>query len=272
MEKNKVNKVDISRKDDIINDLKLKLNNLKNDNDKLNDSINDDKQKLLEEIKKKEKAISTLKRNIDTLKKEIQLYQNNNAVNDNKKISPNELSLKEKQLEQKENTINQMSTCIRLILKDLSKKYETEKNKIKLMGMNNTVKQEMMKLGLDEENVGEFIGNDDNKNKTSEQIDILLNDIEKFNTENAFKLYNTLFENIKELECENINNNINNGVSFNNFSRSGNNYNNNFGASEATDNNYISGKYSGLNNFNNFQRGNYNDKNYGNSNLIESKY
>ena len=43
--------------------------------------------------------------------------------------------------------------------------------------MNNTVKEEMKKLGLDEENVGDFLGNDEIINKTSEQIDILLNDI-----------------------------------------------------------------------------------------------
>ena len=128
-----------------------------------------------------------------------------------------------------------------------------------------------MKLGLDEENVGEFIGNDENINQTSEQIDILLNDISKFNSEKAFKLYNTLFENIKELESENINNN--NGLSFNNFNRSGNTSNNMFASSGGYDNNnndfnYISGKYSGINN--NFTRGNNN--NIINANLIEPKY
>ena len=218
MEKNKVNKIDINRKDDIINDLKTKINNLKNDNDKLNITTNDEQQKLLEDIKKKDKTISTLKRNNDTLKKELEIYQTNleNQKKNNIKLTSNELSLKEKQIEENKNTINKMSTCLRLILKDLSKKYETEKNKIKLMGMNNTVKDEMMKLGLDEENVGEFIGKDENINKTSEQIDILLNDVGQFNTEKTFKLYNTLFDNIKEIESENVNNN-DDGASFNNF-------------------------------------------------------
>ena len=271
MEKNKVNKIDINRKDDIINDLKSKINNLKNDNDKLNTTSIDEQQKLAEEIKKKDKAITTLKRNNETLKKELQLYQNNNNIeNNNKKIATtsNELILKDKQIEEKENTINKMSTCLRLILKDLSKKYETEKNKINLKGINNTVKEEMMKLGLDEENVGEFIGNDENINKTSEQIDILLNDISKFNSEKAFKLYNTLFENIKELESENVN--YNNGLSFNNFNRSGNTSNNMLASSGGYDNNsnYISRKYGGIDN--NFTRGNNNNKI--NANLIDSKY
>ena len=236
MEKNKVNKIDINRKDDIINDLKTKINNLKNDNDKLNITTNDEQQKLLEDIKKKDKTISTLKRNNDTLKKELEIYQTNleNQNKNNIKLTSNELSLKEKQIEENKNTINKMSTCLRLILKDLSKKYETEKNKIKLMGMNNTVKEEMMKLGLDEENVGEFIGKDENINKTSEQIDILLNDVGQFNTEKTFKLYNTLFDNIKEIESENVNNN-DDGASFNNFNRSGNTSNNMFASSGGND-------------------------------------
>ena len=74
LEKNKINKIDISRKDDIINDLKTKINNLKIDNDKLNMSTNDEQQRLTEEIKKKEKIITTLKRNNETLKNELQLY------------------------------------------------------------------------------------------------------------------------------------------------------------------------------------------------------
>ena len=90
----------------------------------------------------------------------------------------------------------------------------------------------MMKLGLDEENVGEFIGNDENINQTSEQIDILLNDLSKFNSE------------------------------INNMFASSGGYDNN------NDNNYISGKYSGINN--NFTRGNNN--NIINANLIEPKY
>ena len=53
MEKNKVNKIDINGKDDIINDLKSKINNLKTDNNKLNTTTIDEKQKLTEEIKKK---------------------------------------------------------------------------------------------------------------------------------------------------------------------------------------------------------------------------
>ena len=51
-EKNKVNKIDISRKDDIINDLRTKIINLKNDNDRLNISTNDEQQKLIDELKK----------------------------------------------------------------------------------------------------------------------------------------------------------------------------------------------------------------------------
>jgi DNA repair exonuclease SbcCD ATPase subunit len=268
LEKNKINKIDISRKDDIINDLKSKVNNLKTDNDKLNMSTNDEQQKLTEEIKKKEKIINTLKRNNETLKKELQLYQNNNNI-ENKKITSNELLLKEKQIEENENIINKMSTCLRLILKDLSKKYETKKNKINLKGMNNTVKEEMIKLGLDEENVGEFIGGDDKINQASEQIDLLLNDKNKFNSEKTFKLYNTLFENIRELESEiENNNNNNNGLSFNNFSRSGTS-NNMLASSGGNDNNYLSGKYnSGINN--NFTRGNNN--NFINTNLIDIKY
>ena len=136
--------------------------------------------------------------------------------------------------------------------------------------MNNTVKEEMIKLGLDEENVGEFIGGDDKINQASEQIDLLLNDKNKFNSEKTFKLYNTLFENIRELESEiENNNNNNNGLSFNNFSRSGNTSNNMLASSGGNDNNYLSGKYtSGINN--NFTRGNNN--NFINTNLIDIKY
>jgi len=242
IEKNKVNKIDINRKDDIINDLKVKINNLKIDNDKLNLSTNDEQQKLIEELKKKEKAISTMKRNLDNMKKEMQLYQEEININ-NKNKEKSKLNEKiSKEIEEKQITINRMSACLRLILKDLSKRYETEKNKINLRGMNSTVKEEMMKLGLDEENVGDFIGKDDKINKTSEQIDILLNDNKKFNTEKAFKLYNNLFESIKELESENIKNGE---LSFDNFKRSGNISNNIFASSGGTDNNILSG----INNF-----------------------
>ena len=242
IEKNKVNKIDINRKDDIINDLKVKINNLKIDNDKLNLSNNDEQRKLIEELKKKEKAISTMKRNLDNMKKEMQLYQEEININ-NKNKEKSKLNEKiSKEIEEKQITINRMSACLRLILKDLSKRYETEKNKINLRGMNSTVKEEMMKLGLDEENVGDFIGKDDNINKTSEQIDILLNDNKKFNTEKAFKLYNNLFESIKELESENIKNGE---LSFDNFKRSGNISNNIFASSGGTDNNILSG----INNF-----------------------
>ncbi len=269
LEKNKINKIDISRKDDIINDLKAKVNNLKIDNDKLNMSTNDEQQRLTEEIKKKEKIITTLKRNNETLKNELQLYQNNNN-NEDKKIISDELLLKDKQIEENENTINKMSTCLRLILKDLSKKYETKRNRINLKGINNTVKEEMIKLGLDEENVGEFIGGDDNINQVSEQIDILLNDKSKFNSEKTFKLYNTLFDNIKELDSEMMNNNDdNNALSFNNFTRSGNSSNNMFASSGGNDNNYLSGKYNTVG-INNFTRGNNN--NFNNKNLIDIKY
>ena len=242
IEKNKVNKIDINRKDDIINDLKVKINNLKIDNDKLNLSTNDEQQKLIEELKKKEKAISTMKRNLDNMKKEMQLYQEEININ-NKNKEKSKLNEKiSKEIEEKQITINRMSACLRLILKDLSKRYETEKNKINLRRMNSTVKEEMMKLGLDEENVGDFIGKDDKINKTSEQIDILLNDNKKFNTEKAFKLYNNLFESIKELESENIKNGE---LSFDNFKRSGNISNNIFASSGGTDNNILSG----INNF-----------------------
>ena len=152
--------------------------------------------------------------------------------------------LKEKEIEEKKNTINQISTCLRLILKDLSKKIETEKNKMNLKDMNNTVKEEMMKLGLDEENVGEFIGNNENINKTNEQIDILLNDIGKFSSEKTFKLYNTLFDNLRDLEKENINNN--------NITRT-ENASNNFFISSGNENS----KYNRINN--NFFRGNNNN-------------
>ena len=244
IEKNKINKVDVNRKDEIINDLKSKISILKNDNDKLNVSINDEQQKLLDEIKKKEKSITILKRNNETLKRELQLYQKNNSENENnsKKVSKEILS-KDEELEGKNKIINSISTCLRMILKDLSKKYETEKNKMNLKGMNNTVKEEMLKLGLDDENIGEFIGiigKDENINKASEQIDILLNDIGKFNSEKAFKLYNILFDSLRELETENINNN-NGLISFNNFNRSGNTSNNML-ALNGNDNSYSSGK------------------------------
>ena len=242
IEKNKVNKIDINRKDDIINDLKQKINNLKIDNDKLNLGTNDEQQKLIEELKKKEKVISTMKRNLDNMKKEMQLYQEEININ-NKNKEKSKLNEKiSKEIEEKQITINRMSACLRLILKDLSKRYETEKNKINLRGMNSTVKEEMMKLGLDEENVGDFIGKDDKINKTSEQIDILLNDNKKFNTEKAFKLYNNLLESIKELESENIKNGE---LSFDNFKRSGNISNNIFASSGGTDKNLLSG----INNF-----------------------
>ena len=138
-----------------------------------------------------------MKKSIDNMKKEFQLYQEENNNKDKEKLKTREIISKEN--EEKQATINRMSACLRLILKDLSKRYETEKNKINLRGMNKSVKEEMAKLGLDEENIGDFIGKDDKNNKTSEQIDILLNDIKKFNTEKMFKLYNNLFENIKEL-------------------------------------------------------------------------
>jgi len=183
-----------------------------------------------------------MKRNLDNMKKEMQLYQEEININ-NKNKEKSKLNEKiSKEIEEKQITINRMSACLRLILKDLSKRYETEKNKINLRGMNSTVKEEMMKLGLDEENVGDFIGKDDKINKTSEQIDILLNDNKKFNTEKAFKLYNNLFESIKELESENIKNGE---LSFDNFKRSGNISNNIFASSGGTDNNILSG----INNF-----------------------
>ena len=64
----------------------------------MNTTSIDEKQKLTEEIKKKDKTITTLKRNNETLKKELQLYQNNNDIeNKNKKIATsNELILKDK--------------------------------------------------------------------------------------------------------------------------------------------------------------------------------
>ncbi len=188
-----------------------------------------------------------MKKNIENMKKEIQIYQeeNNERIKNNELIKSNEIMSKEKIIENKQMLINKMSACLKLILKDLSKRYETEKNKINLKNINNSVKEEMAKLGLDEENVGDFLGKDENINKTSEQIDLLLNDLNKFSTEKAFKLYNTLLENLKELENENINNDE---LSFNNFKRSGNS-NNIFGSSGGTDNNFLSGKFSGINNF-----------------------
>ena len=243
-EKNKVNKIDISRKDDIINDLRTKIINLKNDKDRLNISTNDEQKKLIDELKKKEKTISTMKKSIDNLKKEFQLYQEQSNNKDKEKLKSKEIISKEN--EEKQVTINRMSACLRLILKDLSKRYETEKNKINLRGMNKSVKEEMAKLGLDEENVGDFIGKDEKINKTGEQIDILLNNVKQFNTEKTFKLYNNLFESIKELESENIKNGE---LSFDNFKRSGNISNNIFASSSGTDNNFLSGKGSGINNF-----------------------
>ena len=243
-EKNKVNKIDISRKDDIINDLRTKIINLKNDKDRLNISTNDEQKKLIDELKKKEKTISTMKKSIDNLKKEFQLYQEESNNKDKEKLKSKEIISKEN--EEKQVTINRMSACLRLILKDLSKRYETEKNKINLRGMNKSVKEEMAKLGLDEENVGDFIGKDEKINKTGEQIDILLNNVKQFNTEKTFKLYNNLFESIKELESENIKNGE---LSFDNFKRSGNISNNIFASSSGTDNNFLSGKGSGINNF-----------------------
>ena len=150
------------------------------------------------------------------MKKEFQIIKEENNNKNKEKIKANENISKE--IEEKQVTINRMSACLRLILKDLSKRYETEKNKISLRGMNSSVKEEMAKLGLDEENVGDFIGKDEKINKTSEQIDTLLNDTKKFNTEKAFKFYNNLLENIKELETENIRNGE---LSFVNFKRSG---------------------------------------------------
>ena len=243
VEKNKVNKIDINRKDDIINDLKVKINNLKIDNDKLNLNTNDEQQKLIDELKKKEKIILTMKKNLDNMKKEFQSYKEEINIKKKEKLKTNNKISKE--IEEKQIIINRMSACLRLILKDLSKRYETEKNKINLKGMNNSVKEEMIKLGLNEENVGDFIGKDEKIDKTSEQIDILLNDIKKFSTEKAFKLYNDLLENIKELENENVKNGE---LSFDNFKRSGNVSNNIFASSGGTDNNMLSG-------INNFVRG-----------------
>ena len=159
----------------------------------------------------------TLKRNNETLKKELELYQSNKN------------NTEKKDLDEKNKKINDMSSCLRLILKDLSRKYETEKNRMHLKGLNDTVKQEMIKLGLDEENVGDFMGKDEdeNINKAKEQIDLLLNDNENFSSEKTYKLYNTLFSNLMELENENRNNN-NIGLSFNNYNRSGNTSNNIF--------------------------------------------
>jgi len=253
IEKNKVNKIDINRKDDIINDLKIKINNLKNDNDKLNMNTNDEQQKLIEELKKKEKIILTMKKNLDNMKKDFQAYQEEVEINikNKQKLKKKSNEIISKEIEDKQIIINRMSACLRLILKDLSKRFQTEKNKINLRGMNNTVKEEMLKLGLDEENVGDFIGKDEKIDKTTEQIDILLNDNKKFSTEKAFKLYNNLLENIKELENENIKNGE---FSFDNFRRSGNISNNIFASSGGTDNNMLSG-------INNFVRGKNNNNN-----------
>ena len=189
----------------------------------------------------------TLKRNNETLKKELELYQSNKN------------NAEKKDLDEKNKKINDMSSCLRLILKDLSRKYETEKNRMHLKGLNDTVKQEMLKLGLDEENVGDFMGKDEdeNINKAKEQIDLLLNDNENFSSEKTYKLYNTLFSNLMELENENRNNNNNNGLSFNNYNRSGNTSNNIFSCqSSGINNNYFKGK---------------NNYNYNNMNLLESK-
>ena len=251
VEKNKVNKIDINRKDDIINDLKIKINNLKNDNDKLNINTNDEQQKLIDELKKKEKIILTMKKNLDNMKKEFQAFQEEMIIKNQEKIKIKQNEIISKEIEEKQIIINRMSACLRLILKDLSKRNETEKNKINLRGMNNTVKEEMLKLGLDEENVGDFIGKDEKVDKTSEQIDILLNDNKKFSTEKAFKLYNNLLENLRELENENIKNTE---FSFDNFKRSGNISNNIFASSGGTDNNMLSG-------INNFVRGKNNNNN-----------
>ena len=253
IEKNKVNKIDINRKDDIINDLKIKITNLKNDNDKLNMSTNDEQQKLIEELKKKEKIILTMKKNLDNMKKDFQAYQEEVEINikNKEKLKKKSNEIISKEIEEKQIIINRMSACLRLILKDLSKRFQTEKNKINLRGMNNTVKEEMLKLGLDEENVGDFIGKDEKIDKTNEQIEILLNDNKKFSTEKAFKLYNNLLENIKELENENIRNGE---FSFDNFRRSGNISNNIFASSGGTDNNMLSG-------INNFVRGKNNNNN-----------
>ena len=128
-----------------------------------------------------------------------------------------------------------------------------------LKGLNDTVKQEMLKLGLDEENVGDFMGKDEdeNINKVKEQIDLLLNDNENFSSEKTYKLYNTLFSNLMELENENRINNNNIGLSFNNYNRSGNTSNNIFSCqSSGINNNYFKGK---------------NNYNYNNMNLLESK-
>ena len=189
------------------------------------------------------------------MKKEFQIIKEENNNKNKEKIKANENISKE--IEEKQVTINRMSACLRLILKDLSKRYETEKNKISLRGMNSSVKEEMAKLGLDEENVGDFIGKDEKINKTSEQIDTLLNDTKKFNTEKAFKFYNNLLENIKELETENIRNGE---LSFVNFKRSGNTNNNLFASSGGTDNNLLSGNFSGINNFVREKNNNNNNK------------
>ena len=190
-----------------------------------------------------------MKKNLDNMKKEFQSYQEEINIKNKEKLKANNKISKE--IEEKQIIINRMSACLRLILKDLSKRYQTEKNKINLRGMNNTVKEEMLKLGLDEENVGDFIGKDEKIDKTSEQIEILLNDNKKFSTEKAFKLYNNLLENIKELENENIKNGE---FSFDNFRRSGNISNNIFASSGGTDNNMLSG-------INNFVRGKNNNNN-----------
>ena len=194
-----------------------------------------------------------MKKNLDNMKKDFQAYQEEVEINikNKEKLKEKSNEIISKEIEEKQIIINRMSACLRLILKDLSKRFQTEKNKINLRGMNNTVKEEMLKLGLDEENVGDFIGKDEKIDKTSEQIDILLNDNKKFSTEKAFKLYNNLLENIKELENENIRNGE---FSFDNFKRSGNISNNIFASSGGTDNNMLSG-------INNFVRGKNNNNN-----------
>ena len=149
-----------------------------------------------------------------------------------------------------------MSECLRLILKDLSEKYEIEKNKINLKAINNTVNEEMMK----KENVDEFICMDDIINQVNEQINILLKDPDKFNSEKSFKLIYTLFEKIREFDLENMNDI--NGLSFNNFKRIGNPYNYMLLSS---DNRYnaLNGNYTNINK-NKFTIGN--NKNIRNSN------
>ena len=90
-----------------------------------------------------------------------------------------------------------MQSTLRRILKDLL-------NKNKKNNISNSLKEGMNILGVDENDVGEFVEGNNEYTILNSKINDLLNDKNNFNGENVFQLYNSINNNFSS----NNNNNV----------------------------------------------------------------